>query len=456
MTGLLRRFFKFEISIFCLSCFYFLLLLYSCKRNSKSSNGNNPGVQDKDRPNIIFIVADDIGYEIPTFNGGRSYSTPNLDKLAQDGMRFTQCRSSPLCSPSRFMILTGKYNFRNYTTWGYMDQSQRTIGNMLKDAGYTTCYAGKWQLDGGDQSIRTFGFDNYSVWLPYKVCPEVSNGPRYKGPRIYQSGSFFPDSIMKEKYSEDINLSYLMKFIDSNKTKPFFAYYSMMLCHAAFCPTPDDPEYKTWPLDAYKSDPKFFPSMVKYMDKKIGELIDKLNSLGIEDNTIILFIGDNGTQTEITSLFNTDSIRGAKGATIEYGIHVPLVCKWPNKIVGGTTNNDLIDFTDILPTLADIAKIPVPGNYGILDGRSFYPQLTGETGNRRSSIFTSYDQRACVGDHRRWRYSQDGNYKLYNTGEFYRFSDDLFEQKPLPDSTLTGAQKRVKQDLQNLIDRMHN
>src|SRR6185295_1797504 len=242
--------------------------------------------------------------EIPTFNGGRSYSTPNLDKLAQDGMRFTQCRSSPLCSPSRFMLLTGKYNFRNYTTWGYMDQRQQTIGNMLKAAGYTTCYAGKWQLDGGDQSIHAFGFDKYSVWLPYKICPEVTYGSRYKSARIYQEGSYLPDSIIKDEYSEDFNFNYLMNFIDSNKTKPFFAYYSMMLCHAAFSPTPDDPEYQAWPINAYKSDPKFFPSMVKYMDKKIGELIDKLNSLGLEDNTIIFFIGDNGTQTEITSLFN--------------------------------------------------------------------------------------------------------------------------------------------------------
>jgi len=453
----MRYFFKFGIRIFFLfSFFFFLLLLYSCKRNGKSSIGNSPGLHDKDRPNIIFILADDIGYEIPTFDGGRSYSTPNLDKLAQDGMRFTQCRSSPLCSPSRFMILTGKYNFRNYTTWGYMDQRQQTIGNMLKDAGYTTCYAGKWQLDGGDQSIHAFGFDKYSVWLPYKVCPEVTYGSRYKSARIYQEGSYLPDSIIKDKYSEDFNFNYLMNFIDSNKTKPFFAYYSMMLCHAAFSPTPDDPEYQTWPVNAYKSDPKFFPSMVKYMDKKIGELIDKLNSLGLEDNTIIFFIGDNGTQTEITSLFNADSIKGAKGATIEYGIHVPLVCKWPGKIVAGSINRDLVDFTDLLPTLADVAKVPVPVDYGVLDGRSFYPQLKGEKGNPRSSIFSYYNDKACVTDYRIWRYSQDSSYKLYDTGEFYKFSDDLFEQKPLGDSTLTATQKQVKQNLKNVIDRMHN
>ena len=127
-----------------------------------------------------MIVSDDIGYEIPTADGGRSYSTPNIDKIAKGGIRFTQVRAAPLCSPSRFMLFTGKYNFRNYGIWGIMDTTQRTIGNMLQDAGYTTCYAGKWQLDGGDNSIRKFGFDKYSVWLPFKVCPEETEGSRYK------------------------------------------------------------------------------------------------------------------------------------------------------------------------------------------------------------------------------------------------------------------------------------
>lgn len=441
-------------------CLSILFFLNSCKKDLKETSvsaGVTSALQSAGKkPNVIFIVGDDVGYEIPTCNGGQSYSTPNIDKLAQDGMQFTQCRSAPLCSPSRFMILTGKYNFRNYTSWGSMDQSQRTIGNMLKDAGYATCYVGKWQLDGGDQSIHTFGFDKYSVWLPFKVCLEEDEGSRFKSAKIYQDGGYLPESFTNNKYSEDITSDYLLKFIDSNKSKPFFAYYSFMLCHKAFSPTPDDPEYEGWDSDPWNSDTIFFPSMVKYMDKKIGVLIDKLKTLGIENNTIIFYVGDNGTDKKITSRFNNKRIRGAKGKTIEYGMHVPFLCKWPGKIASGSINNDLIDFTDVLPTLADVANVPVPATYGILDGISFYPQLRGLRGTPRDFIFTQYNHKVCQDNDDISRYSQTSDYKLYETGEFYKFNIDVLEEHPLPDSLLNARQKFIKQSLQNVIDSMHN
>lgn len=408
------------------------------------------------KPNIIFIVGDDIGYEIPTINGGRSYSTPNIDKLAQDGMRFTQCRGTPLCSPSRFMLLTGKYNFRNYTIWGVMDTSQRTIGNMLKDAGYATCYAGKWQLDGGDKSIRAFGFNNYSIWCPYKKCPENLEGSRYKAAKIYQDGGYLPTAITDSQYSEDHFSDYIMNFISNNRKKPFFAYYSMILGHKAFSPTPDDPEYPTWSSEPSHSDASFFPSMVKYMDKKIGLLVSKLKSLGIENNTLIVYVGDNGTDNEIVSLFKDISIQGQKSQTVEYGIHVPLICSWPGTIPPGTTNRNLIDFTDFLPTLAGVANIPVPASYGILDGYSFFPQLTGSGGIPRSSVFCHFDPLLCSENVRLRRYAQDSTYKLYDNGLFYRFTKDIDEVSPLTDSLLTAKQKTIRQNLQNVINAMHN
>src|SRR5678815_3439753 len=120
------------------------------------------------KPNIILILADDVGYKSLTCNGGNLYSTPNIDALAKNGMRFTQCHASSGCCPSRFMLLTGKYNFRNYTEWGVMDRNQKTIAKMLKDAGYKAGYYGKWQLDGGDVSVHSFGFDNYAIHEPYE------------------------------------------------------------------------------------------------------------------------------------------------------------------------------------------------------------------------------------------------------------------------------------------------
>ena len=437
-----------------------LLVIFfeNCKKDFETTV--NTGIEKNDalartKPNIIFIVGDDIGYEIPTIDGGKSYSTPNIDKLAQDGMRFTQCRSAALCSPSRFMLLTGKYNFRNYSIWGIMDTSQRTIGNMLKDAGYATCYAGKWQLDGGDASIRKFGFDRYSVWLPFKICPEEAEGSRYKSAKMYQDGGYLPQEFTDNKYSEDMLSDYVLHFMDSNKTKPFFIYYAMILCHKAFSPTPDDPEYASWVADPFVSDTAYFPSMVKYMDKKIGMIVDKIKSLGLDDNTAIFYIGDNGTPKYITSLFKNKSIPGGKGSTIDYGIHVPLICKWPGKIAPGTINGSLIDFTDFLPTFAGVANISVP-LYGILDGKSFYPQLKGRIGTPRSSIFTHFNPLTCGGHDNLVRYAQDSSYKLYETGEFYRFSKDINEENPLADSALTTKQKQVKQNLQNVLNSMHN
>ena len=203
---------------------YYLIFLCSVLINHNS-------MAQTQKPNIIFILGDDIGYKTLTVNGGNSYSTPHLDSMARNGMNFTQCHSSPLCSPSRFMLLTGKYNFRNYTEWGNMDTSQKTIGNMFKDAGYKTACFGKWQLNGGDFSIHQFGFDSYCVWDA--VDPNIS-GARYKSPKIYTNGRFVADSLINGKYGEDIFSDSVINFIEQNNSVPFFIYYPMVLAHEPF------------------------------------------------------------------------------------------------------------------------------------------------------------------------------------------------------------------------------
>lgn len=322
--------------------------LFSCNRvdslNPVSNNENSlfhwqrPALQ---KPNIILILGDDVGYEIPTVNGGQSYATPNIDKMAQTGMRFTRCYASPLCSPSRFMLLTGKYNFRNYDKWGIMSDTNRTIANMLKDAGYKTTVAGKWQLDGGDISIHKFGFDEYMVWSPFSPggLTEEGKGSRYKNPVIYQNGSFIKGEATLGKYGDDMFVEYLGKFIDSNKTKPFFIYYPICLVHQPFDPTPNDPEFATWDPRTSISDSKFFPSMVNYMDVEVGKIIDKVNLSGIAKNTIVIFVGDNGTDGRIISRFDGYSIRGEKSQSIEYGEHVPMLIWWKGSIQPETVND---------------------------------------------------------------------------------------------------------------------
>src|SRR5581483_9184818 len=168
---------------------------------------------------------------------------PNLDFLAANGVQFTQCYNHPDGSPSRVAILTGKYNFRNYVKWGYLPPSEKTFGNMLHDAGYATCWVGKWQLQGGDTRIRSAGFDNYIVFLP-EGSGQREN--RYKDPHLYTNGAYLPDSATAGKYSEDMFYDYIGSFIDSNKSRPFFAMYATLLPAQPWVPAPDDPEVATW------------------------------------------------------------------------------------------------------------------------------------------------------------------------------------------------------------------
>jgi len=441
--------------------FFFLVLTLffsACKKIDSTEPGSNIATTSSTNkasanvPNIVLFVGDDIGYEIPTCNGGQSYSTPNIDLLAENGIRFRQCYGSANCSPARFMLLTGKYNFRNYNEWGVMDRSQRTLGNMLKDAGYSTCYVGKWQLDGGDASIRTFGFDNYNVWLPFKRVPEEADGSRYKSPLLYQGGDFMPSSQTRDKYSVDIFTDYALNFIDNNKDQPFFLYYAIPIGHKRFTPTPDDPEWATWNFD--QSNEKFLPDMVQYMDRQVKILNDEIQNLGLQNNTVFIFVGDNGTAKGVSSKFNGINVPGEKGQTTTYGTHVPLIVSWPGHIESSVTNQ-LVDFTDFMPTLADIAGIPDPQGYDILDGKTFFPVLTGSASSSRDYVFNHF-QPFISRDDRLERYVQNDTYKLYDDGNFYNIVSDIEENSPIPPNQLTPQEVQIKNYFTQILSQMHN
>lgn len=372
------------------------------------------------KPNILFIVGDDIGYEILTCNGGQSYSTPNIDKIARNGIRFTQAHASPLCTPSRVTLLTGKYNFRNYEAWGYLRPNQKTIGNMFANNGYATAYAGKWQLDGGAESAAAFGWQKYSLWLPFLFIDERLEGSRYKSPKVFQDGAYLPDTATKDKYSDDIFTSYIMHFMDSvSKTgQPFFVYYSMILGHQPFSPTPDDPEFATWNFEGFQADGRFYPSMIRYMDKKIGELLMFLNNKRLLKNTVIIFAGDNGSPSNVRSLYNGFEVQGGKKTTYETGTNIPLLVAGLNRFVKNKKSNVLTDFTDILPSLADIAGIPRPQDFGILDGVSFYPVLiNGDSSALRTTIYNTFAIQPIKYNAPWNRWVQNDRYKLYDTNK---------------------------------------
>lgn len=422
------------------------------------------------KPNIILILADDVGFEVPTCNGGESYSTPYLDRMAAEGIRFNQCHSAPLCSPSRFELLTGKYNFRNYDLWGIMDTTNRTIANMLKDAGYHTFVAGKWQLDGGDASIHALGFDDYIVHGPFTgkggendeddgSGSSIYKSSPYKNPDLYYDSRKLTDSERANKFGDDIYVDSLNRFMDSNLDHPFFVYYPMALSHYPFVPPPDHPDFAAWNNKSSRPKDSYFPDMIRYMDKKVGEILDSVKAKGLANNTIVIFTCDNGTDGRIVSNFHGLPVKGGKSETYETGIRVPLIIWSPANIPAQQVNDDLIDFTDFMPTLADMAHIARPKTYGILDGISFYPYLKGGIGaKQREWVFCHYKQnQRGEGRHPIRRWVQDKNYKLYDsTGGFYSIKADLYERTPLSDDQLSPVQMAIKRKFASVLKTMKN
>ena len=391
----------------------------------------------KKKPNIILIMADDIGMEAFGAYGNDDKITPNVDKLAAEGMLFQNAYSTPLCTPSRVELMTGKYNNRNYVGFGILDPKEKTFAHYMKELGYKTCIAGKWQLLGNEKQMELAkgatgsyphqaGFDRFAVWQADKL------GSRYKDPMIYTDER--KSVVIKGDYGDEYFTRYIEKFITESKDEPFFVYYPMALTHDPFQPTPFSADYKT--KDTAKvNDPKYFKDMLRYLDHLVGRITKKLDDTGIREETVIMFIGDNGTSPQIVSRFKGTDYRGAKGQTISRGTHVPMIVNWKGKIKAGTVNSSLIDFSDFLPTLLDIGgssgkKLPVP------DGLSFYPQLTGNMSQVRPWVFTFYEPK--WGKYTRKAYVHNMDWKLYETGQIYDLKKDPDELKSLTKAQLSA------------------
>lgn len=378
-----------------------------------------PHVMLASHPNVILIMADDLGYETIGANGGTSYRTPVLDKLAAGGVRFDHCYAQSLCTPTRMQLMTGAYNVRNYVTFGHMDAGLRTFGNLFKSAGYVTGIAGKWQLGHDPDLPKKFGFDEHCLWQ------HTRRPPRYANPGLEING--VERDFSNGEYGPDIVNEYARDFVTRSKDKPFFLYYPMMLTHGPYQPTPDS---KTWDPKAkgegVHQRPEHFGDMVEYMDKLIGKLVSTLDEQNIRDNTLVIFLGDNGTGKGTKSRMGDRVMIGGKGSTTDAGMHVPCIVSWPATIKAGRVCHDLVDSTDFLPTVCDVAGIKLPAS-PIVDGRSFLPQLRGEAGNPREWVYCWYSPR---GEPLR-EMAFDQRFKLYRTGEFFDLTSDRDESNPL-------------------------
>jgi arylsulfatase A len=405
------------------------------------------------RPNIVLIMADDVGSEVLGCYGGTSYQTREIDSLADTGTRFTNCFSMPVCHPSRQAIMSGQYPFRHPTAWGSWPDGVATFGHVLKQAGYATAVAGKWQLvlqKNNPTHPAQLGFDESAVFGWHE-------GPRFHNPMIYRNGVVWEEKRKPDVYGPEVYTEFLVDFMARNKDRPFFAYYPMALCHEIsddFQPVPPP-----GPDGRYRS----FAEMVNDMDAAVGRIVDAIDGLGLRRETVILFTTDNGSPIKyltgversggkivrhhkpVISMLGDKAVAGGKGRMTDAGTRVPLLVSWPGITPKGRTCNDLIDFSDFLPTLAELAGAPLPSD-GALDGQSFAPQLRGEPGSPRPWVF-------CEHKGKRWVRNQ--RWKLYDDGRLIDVDDDPLEKSPIGSESEPPQGTLAREVLENAFESLN-
>lgn len=387
-----------------------------------------------DKPNIVFILADDLGIDNLSCYGGDKYKTPLLDKLATDGTRFTRAYGSPLCGPSRALIMTGRYAFRTGATnqdrvAKIKPEDEIMMPKLLKTAGYATASIGKWSQFG--LTPADFGFDTY---LSYKGSGIYWN-TQPKGKEYLLNGETV--ALKDKEYMPDVMHKVFVDFITEHRDSPFYVYYSLSSVHTDILPTPDSaPDSK----DLYGDN-------MAYLDKTVGRVVDDLERLGLSKNTVVVFVGDNGTTKKGagTLTLGGRTVDGTKGSMLEGGSLVPLIANWPGTTPAGKISDDLIDFSDFYPTFASLAGAKLPEGVTI-DGQSFAPQLLGQPGQPRDWAFVQLA--------RMW-YVRNAGWKLNEKGELYDMSDAPFVETLVPADTTDPMAVAARKELQAALDKLN-
>ena len=395
-----------------------------------------------DRPNILLIFADDCGIDaFGCYGSDRAKSlTPNIDALAKSGTRFDRCYSTPLCGPSRCVLMTGRYGFRtggltNPTAGNASFRVEPSVARILSQAGYATGMAGKWRQM--SDSPGDWGFDEY-------ITDPTAAGWYWK--QSYTKNGQ-ETTFEKEIYYPDAASDFAIDFMRRHKDKPFYFYLAEHLVHGPILRTPDS--------SADASPDQFYDDNVAYLDKTVGKLVAELDKLGIREKTVVLFTSDNGTAPPAyqpqhdprltTGKIEGRAVNGRKGQLLEGGCRVPLVASWKGTLPPGGVRSDLIDFSDLLPTFVELAAAKLPDNVKF-DGRSFAPQLRGEKGNPREWIFVQLGAG--------WFARNDG-WKLNEKGELFSMKDAPFVEAPVPTDTTDPQALAAKKRLQAVLDELN-
>ena len=419
---------------------------------------------DSRKPNIIYILADDLGYGDLGCYGQKKIKTPNLDKMAAQGLRFTQhYAGNAVCAPSRCVLMTGKHSghayIRNNTEMKPDGQQPIpadtvTIARLLRGAGYVTGLIGKWGLGTHDSSgdPQKQGFDH--VFGYYCQRHAHNHYPTFlwrNAQKVPLAGN--PGAATGEQHSHDLFEQEALEFIRKNEGKQFFLYLPFTIPHVALqVPQDSLAEYKgKWEDPPYKGGKRYQPheypraayaAMVTRMDRTIGRILDLLRALDLDDDTLVIFSSDNGPVGDHVggsdSIFFASAgvLRGFKGSLFEGGVRVPMILRWPRRARAGRTTDHISGFQDVMPTLCEIAAVKTPKD---LDGISFLPTILGKAEQKQHEFlyweFPGYggQQAVRMGDWKALRQDMHkGNMKLqlFNLAKDISETTDVAAQHP--------------------------
>lgn len=381
---------------------------------------------EKTQPNILFIFADDIGYEALNSYGGLDFETPHLNVMAEQGLQFNRAYTTPVCTPSRVSMHTALYVPRHGHT-GVLPVHKGTdkkvdfarlptYAQLMRDNGYLTSVTGKWQLatlEVWPDHIRESGFDSWCVW---QIWRDGKKTLRHWNPTFSRDGKVLCG--VENRFGPDVLADYVIEQMTTAKEsgKPFLIVHNELLPHWPVIDTPDDRDLRREPTLA---------GMIGYMDKLVGRLLGAVEDLGIRDNTYVIFMGDNGTwdddfknpksgqpgEKPHTRHTTAGNVEGGKNQLNDAGAHVPLIVWGPKSVPQGEVSDDLVDVVDLFPTFCELGETEVPESLKI-DGRSIVAQIHGKPGIQRDWVHQQLGHSGPSVFDGKWRYLKRGDVML--------------------------------------------